>query len=261
MEPRDAVEDALRRGKRAALVRVTAIEGSPPSREGLSLAVVEDGTVSGTLGCDGFDRAGTRDALVAIERHEVLRSRYDWDESSRIAVEVRPFAPGEEPPTSSSTSPELLVVGAGPVARALVAQAKPLGFRIRVLAGPGFPNLAEFAGADEVVPAPDLDAVRALRTTADSYVVICGHDEEFSQPALRALLRGDARYLGMMGSRRHTGHLLDALRAEGFDDERVRRVHSPVGLDIGAETPEEIATSALAQVIAIRRGRTGRPPA
>ena len=74
---------------------------------------------------------------------------------------------------------------------------------------------------------------------------------------LRALLRTDAPYLGMMGSRRHTGHLLAELRGAGVDEERIARVHSPVGLPIGAETPEEIALSALAQVVAVRR-KAGR---
>ncbi len=241
MEPSDLVAEALRDGKRAALVRVTGIEGEPPSRVGLCLAVCDDGTVAGTLGCDGFDRAGARDALLALERREPITARYDWDERSRIAVEARAFAPGDTPPERAAPPPELLVVGSGPVARALADLGAKLGFEARVIEG------------------PDLAPVRAARTDADTYVVICGHDEEFSQPALRALVRGEARYLGMMGSRRHTGHLLEDLRAEGVAGERLARVHSPVGLDIGAQTPEEIALSALAHIVATRRGRPGTP--
>lgn len=259
VEPREVVARALADGKRAALVTVTGVEGEPPSRPGLSLGVVEDGTTYGTLGCDGFDRSGTADALRAIAAGQTLQARYDWDATSRIAVEVRPFRPGERVAEPLADRPELLVVGTGPVARALIQLARPLGFRVRVAAGPGDTGHEDFSGADEVVRAPDARALDPVRAGVNTYVVICGHDEEFSQPALRRLMRSDARYLGMMGSRRHTGHLLDELRAEGFAPERIARVRSPVGLDVGAETPEEIALSALAQIVALRRGGSGQP--
>ncbi len=214
------------------------IDGSPPSRVGLSLAVTENGTTFGTLGCDGFDRAGAADALAAIARGEPLTASYDWDESSRIAVAVRPYRPGD-PVGALAVAPELLIVGDGPVARALEKLAEALGFGVRVAA--------------------DARAVREASPGPQTYVIVCGHDEEFSQPSLRALLGSEAPYLGMMGSRRHTGHLLGDLRASGFSDAQLGRVHSPVGLDLGAETPEEIALSALAQIVALRRGGTGRP--
>ncbi len=89
--------------------------------------------------------------------------------------------------------------------------------------------------------------------------MIAGRDREFSQAALRILLLSDAPYLGMMGSRRHTGGLLDELRAAGISDRSLARVHTPVGLDLGAQTPEEIALSAIAHVVAVRRGRNGSP--
>ena len=237
MDPLVGLERALKRGRRAALVTVTALDGEPPSRVGLSLAVTENGTTYGTLGCDGFDRSGAADALRAIERGEALTSRYAWDESAHIQVAVRPYAPGERVEASTG-APELLVVGSGPVARALERLAEPLGFGVRVAA--------------------DARAVRDARPGAQTYIVICGHDEEFSQPSLRTLLSSDAPYLGMMGSRRHTGHLVDELRAAGYAEERLSCVHSPVGLDLGAETPEEIALSALAQIVALRRGGSGK---
>lgn len=258
VEPREVVARALGSGRRAALVTVVGIEGGPPSKPGLALAVDETGVTYGTLGCDGFDRSGTADALRAIASGETLRARYDWDETSRIAVEVRPFRPGERV-EAPDKRPELLIVGSGPVARALAQLARPLGFRVRVAAGPGDTSREDFSDADEVERTPDVEALRSLHAGLDTYVVICGHDEEFSQPALRRLMRSDAPYLGMMGSRRHTGHLLDELRAEGYAPDRIARVRSPVGLDVGAETPEEIALSALAQIVAVRRGGTGEP--
>jgi xanthine dehydrogenase accessory factor len=230
-----AARDALAKGKRAVVVTVTAVEGEPPSREGMAFALVEGGETFGTLGCDGFDRAANADAARALARATSLENVYDWDGASRIRVEVRPLRPGDAV-TDASAQPEVLVVGQSPVGRALSALARTVGFRVRSATTPG-----------------DLTA------GPHTYVVICGHDEEFSQPALRTLLASPSPYLGLMGSRRHTGHLLSALRAAGHSEASLRRVHTPVGLDLRAETPEEIALSALAHIVAVRRGGSGAP--
>ena len=229
-----AARDALERGKRAAVVTVRSVEGEAPSREGLAFTLVEGGETYGTLGCDGFDRAAAKDAGRALADSSTLESVYDWDEASRIRVDVRALRPGDR--VEDVARPEVLVVGEGPVARALSSLAGTVGFQVRVA----------------TVPAQ-------LSAGANTYVVICGHDEEFSQPALRTLLSSPSPYLGLMGSRRHTGHLLSALRAAGHGDASLRRVHTPVGLDLHAETPEEIALSALAHIVAVRRGGTGAP--
>ena len=233
MDPLVAARDALEKGKRAVVVTVTGVEGEPPSHPGMAFTLVDDGQTFGTLGCDGFDHAAEADARGALGADHAHPAIYDWDEASRIRVEVRPLAPGD-PVADQVAQAELLVVGEGPVARALASLAQTVGFSVRV-------------------------ATRReqLVAGAHTFVVICGHDEEFSQPALRALLASPAPYLGMMGSRRHTGHLLSELRIEGNSEASLRRVHTPVGLDLGAETPEEIALAALAQIVAVRRGRSG----
>lgn len=257
MEPIRAVRDAVDRGMRAALVTVTGVEGAPPSRVGLQLAVTEEGVVHGTLGCDGFDRSGLEDGLLAIKDSRSFDNRYRWDKESFAVVSVKPYAPGDRVYVRRAEIPELLVVGTGPVARALVALGGAMGFQVRVAAGPPSPKPHEFDGADEVILTPDVRSVEALRPGPNTYVVICGHDEEFSQPVLRALMSSETPYLGMMGSRRHTAHLYDEL-AERFSKTQIARVHSPVGLDLGAETPEEIALSAVAEIVAVQRGKPGR---
>jgi xanthine dehydrogenase accessory factor len=254
VDARVAVREALERGERAALVTVTGLEGSPPSREGMALGVLESGARFGSLGCDGFDESGEHDAMRALRERVRLERTYDWDEAARIKVEVRPFAPGEAVP-GSTARPELVVVGTGPVARALVAIGKVLGFTIcAVSLGP-----SDAPDPDERIVVSSAADLTQLRLGMESYVVIAGHDREFSQEALRVLLVSDAPYLGMMGSRRHTGGLLDELRAAGISDRSLARVHTPVGLDLGAQTPEEIALSAIAHIVAVRRGRPGSP--
>ena len=254
MEARAAVREALDRGERAALVTVTGLEGSPPSREGMALGVLESGARFGSLGCDGFDESGEHDAMRALRERVRLERTYDWDEASRVRVEVRPFSPGETVP-GSTARPELIVIGTGPVARALGAIGKVLGFAIRVVSI----GQSDLADPDERIVVRNAAELARLKVGPESYVVIAGHDREFSQQALRILLLSEAPYLGMMGSRRHTGGLLDELRAAGIPDRSLARVHTPVGLDLGAQTPEEIALAAIAHVVAVRRGRTGSP--
>lgn len=258
MDPLRAVRKALDAQKRAALLTVTQLSGDPPSRKGMMMTVTEDAS-HGSLGCDGFDRAGAKDGLRALQTGDSFEARYRWDPTSYVTVEIRVYGPGDRVPGLPEDIPELLVVGSGPVASALVALGEAMGFQVRVAAGPQPPSVGELDGADEVILTPDWRAVAAIRPGPNTYVVICGHDHEFSQPVLRALLATQAPYLGMMGSRRHTGHLYDDLRASGVGDADLARVHSPVGLDVGAETPEEVALSALAHVVSVRRGGTGLP--
>jgi xanthine dehydrogenase accessory factor len=254
VEARAAVREALERGERAALVTVTALEGSPPSQPGMALGVLESGERFGSLGCDGFDESGQRDAMRALRDGVRLERAYDWDEASRVRVEVRRFAPGETVP-GSTVRPELVVIGTGPVARAAASIGRVLGFAIRVISmGP-----SDVPDPDEGIVVGSAKELTKLRVGPETYVVIAGHDREFSQAALRILLLSEAPYLGMMGSRRHTGGLLEELRAAGISDRSLARVHTPVGLDIGAQTPEEIALAAMAHIVAVRRGRSGAP--
>jgi len=162
MEPRAAVREALERGERAALVTVTALEGQPPSREGMALGVLESGASFGTLGCDGFDRSGATDAARALRERIRLERTYDWDDSSRIRVEVRPFLPGEVVPGAVGR-PELLVVGGGPVGRALLAIGRVLGFRLRSVTHGAS---SDGSDADERIVVRDADEIATIAVRA-----------------------------------------------------------------------------------------------
>src|SRR5882762_4901159 len=109
MEPRAAVREALERGERAALVTVTALEGSPPSKEGMALGVLASGERFGSLGCDGFDESGEHDAMRALREGALLERTYDGDKPSPTRVAARPFAPGE-PVRGSTAGPERFVI-------------------------------------------------------------------------------------------------------------------------------------------------------
>jgi xanthine dehydrogenase accessory factor len=132
-----------------------------------------------------------------------------------------------------AAAPALLVFADTPVARALARWAPEVGFSVTLA-----------PAAAEVPPA----------TAGELYVVHTNHDAPDLVDALEAVLPRDPRFIGLVGSRRHTGHHLEALRAKGVAEEVIERIQSPVGLDIGARTPEEIALSILAGLVAVRRG-------
>jgi len=107
-------------------------------------------------------------------------------------------------------------------------------------------------------PRPD-EAFEKIELTPDCHVVALTHDPKFDLPALALALRSQAGYIGALGSRRTHAQRREQLRAQGFSDAELARIRTPVGLDIGARTPEEVALSIVAEMVALRRGRDGRP--
>ncbi|HEU0079755.1 MAG TPA: XdhC family protein, partial [Longimicrobiaceae bacterium] len=156
--------------------------------------------------------------------------------------------------------PELVIVGAGHIARPLCRIGAMLGFRVRVLDDrPEFATRERFPEAEEVRPTDFADPFRDLPLGPDSHLVLVTRGHRYDFEALRRLLLGPAlpAYVGMVGSRRRVRAALEQLVREGIPRERLLRVHAPIGLDIGAETPEEIALAIAAEIVRVRRGGTG----
>jgi xanthine dehydrogenase accessory factor len=156
-------------------------------------------------------------------------------------------------------TPHLYIVGAGHVGFHLARAAAEAGFRIHVVDDrEKFASADRFPGADVVVePIPDWLHRAEIPASAYAVVVTRGHTHDLD--AMRALAARDLKYLGLIGSRAKVARISEVLLAEGMPRECLARVHSPIGLDIGAVTPAEIAISILAELIAVRRGvETGR---
>jgi len=215
----------LAQGEEVVLATVIKLDGEPPSQPGAKLLMTRNAPLAGTLGCSEFDSAALADsaAIATSGAPQVRTYRHDL---GSIDVYVEPYI----------AAPTLVVFAATPVAQALLRWAPDVGFR---------PVLAERA-AD--LPA-DIDG--------ELFVVHTNHDADDLVQALEAVLPRDPRFIGLVGSRRHTGHHLEALRAKGVPEEVIARIQSPVGLDIGARTPAEIALSILAGLVAVRRGGAG----
>ncbi|MEU1345222.1 XdhC/CoxI family protein [Streptomyces sp. NPDC005827] len=248
---RPTVEPVLR-GDHAALARV--VDG-PPGMLGRSLLVRVDGSYAGSLG----GTAGS-DETVAAEVRPVLAAGRHCALVVTGAVADRHRQPVTLFVEARVEPPRMLVFGAIDYAAALTTVGRFLGYRVTVCdARPVFATRERFPDAHEVV----VDwPHRYLRETAvDDRTVICvlTHDAKFDVPVLERALALPAAYVGALGSRRTHADRMVRLRAEGVPERQLARLHSPLGLDLGARTPEETAISIAAEIVAATRGGSGRP--
>lgn len=250
----DQVIDAIA-GHRPVAV-ATVITHPEPGRVGRRMVVGPD-SAEGTLGSERADAAVTDDArgLLAAGRSEVLTYGPDGQRRGEgMEVFVASHAP----------RPRMLVFGAIDFAAAVAQQGSFLGYRVTVCDARGvFATPARFPTADEVVvdwPHRYLSA-QAQAGAIDRRTVVCvlTHDAKFDVPLLEVALRLDVGYVGAMGSRRTHEDRLARLREAGLSDVELDRLSSPIGLDLGARTPEETAVSIAAEIIARRWGGQGRP--
>jgi molybdenum cofactor synthesis domain-containing protein len=239
-----SIEDELiaRRAAGEEVVLATAVraEGNPPCKVGQKMLLSREGPIAGTLGCAEFDTGALEAAREAFASGQASTRTIEHDLGS-IDVYVEP----------SLRKPLLVVFAATPVAATLIRWAPAVGFDT-VLVEPRTERLGAGGswGRVESTPPPLPDGV-------DAYAVHTDHDAPDLSDSLAAMLKGGAAFVGVMGSARHVGPHVDGLRAMGFSEEDLARVHRPLGLDLGGRTAEEIALSILAGVVAARHGRDG----
>ena len=212
---------------------------------GSKLFVREDGSTEGSLGDLGLDRDAVKRArgLMAMGRNEYVIT----DEGAEYFIEAY------------TTPPQLVICGGGHVSRALASHAKPLGFRLFITDDrEEFANPQRFPEADMVVAKKPEDALKELPINANTFIVVATRGHRFDNVALAAAADTPARYVGLMGSKRKTILIYEDLVRMGLDEERLREIRSPIGLDIHARTPEEIAISIMGEILMFRLGGTGQ---
>ena len=246
-----AVVAALAVGDAVASVMLIASSAPGAGLPGTRLLLHETGAVTGTLGDAALDAAAVEAA------GEVLAAGGAGSRELTVGGEsVRVFLEAHLPPD------ELLVVGAGHIAVPLARLGAMLGFRVTVLDDrEEFATDARFPDAARVLRADFADPFRDVRVGRRSYVVLVTRAHMYDFDCLSGLLAGPAavepRYVGMICSRRRVRAAFEALLAAGVPRARLERVHAPIGLEIGAETPEEIAVSIAAEIVRVRRRQTG----
>jgi xanthine dehydrogenase accessory factor len=251
-----AVAAALDRGEPAALVTIVSATGSTPQRVGAKMLVFGDGRIVGTIGGGCYENDAFWKAREAITSRKPQLVHYELDDDfaqetglicgGQMDVYIEPIEP----------SPELYIVGAGHVGFHLARVAHEVGFRVHVVDDrEKFANRERFPDAVEVLveDIPAWIARASLPPHAYAVIVTRGHTNDLE--ALRALAPRELRYLGLIGSRAKVARIYEQLAADQMPPELLKRVHAPIGLDIGAVTPQEIAVSILAELIAVKHGK------
>ncbi|HLZ63910.1 MAG TPA: XdhC/CoxI family protein [Ktedonosporobacter sp.] len=253
------IQAALRHGERVVVATVVKTIGAAPCGIGSKMLVHADGATNGELAGPLTDNKVAQEALQAIRKGQSYLTHIHMDADQGEAVgscgaTLEIFFEVLRP------EPRLIVAGAGYVAQALTRLAEHLDFRIvvvddrRDLADPQvFGNKVQLTFGD--IP----QAIRKLEPDESSWIVIVTRGHQLDKDALRAAIESNAAYVGMIGSPSKVKHIFKDLLKEGIAQSRLAQVHAPIGLDLGAETPDEIALSIAAEMVMLRKKATGAP--
>ena len=248
-----------RAGQRGALATIVHTNGSIPSYESSRMLVRDDGTIVGTVGGGCVEAEVWAAAKEVIESEQPRKMVFNLNHDAQydaglicggtLEIFVEPILP----------QPTLYIFGGGHVSTAVARVAHQAGFAIGIVDDrEAFANAERFPMASEILTSFG-EAFEKLQPNSSSYLVIVTRGHKDDMRVLAWAVTTDARYVGMIGSKRKVLSVYRALEKEGFSPDKFERVHAPVGLDIGALTPEEIAVSIVAELIAVRRNAPNLP--
>ncbi|HLX56224.1 MAG TPA: XdhC/CoxI family protein [Ktedonobacteraceae bacterium] len=241
----EELKDLLKQEKGVAMT--TVVRGEQVV--GAKMLVYPNKSTRGTLGNAALDRQVIEDAQKAIWTGEARTLTYAIEsETGALALDV--FIEGFPPP------PTLIIVGAGHIAIPLTIFAKTLNYRVVVIdARAAFATRERFPQADElIVEWPD-EVLEKMDLYPSTSIAVLTHDPKFDEPTLKLVLSRQVGYVGAIGSRKTKAERDERLKKQGLTDEQLRRIHGPIGLNIGANNPEETALAIMAEIVAMRHGK------
>jgi xanthine dehydrogenase accessory factor len=242
----------------AALCTVTSSEGSTPRHASSKMLVYPDGHFIGTVGGGEVEQRVIQEALAALDDGRARNLHYNMVDPAhgdpgtcggQVEVFVEPILP----------PPLIVVIGAGHVGKAVIHLAKWLGFRVaasddRV----DFCNAESLPDADAYYPVPMDELPKRIKIDKRTVLILTTRGSATDAAGLSPLLDSPAAYIGVIGSKRRWATTVKALKDQGVSEEKLAKVHSPIGLELQAETPEEIAVSILAEVMMVKEKATGK---
>ncbi|HLB65862.1 MAG TPA: XdhC family protein [Anaerolineales bacterium] len=255
----ERLAEVERQGGEAALATVVRVRGSVPRQAGSKMIVYPDGRMEGTVGGGEMEGRVIEEAVAAIRDGKPRLLHYTLSDPKQgdpgvcggeVEVFVEPLRP----------KPTIIVVGGGHVGNAVAHLARWLGFRVVVCDDrPEFATPQAVPEADAYLTCELKDLPQHVPIDPQTYLVLTTRSVSIDVPGLPALLATPAAYIGVIGSRRRWETSVEELHKAGVSDQDLARVTSPMGLEIHAETPEEIAVSILGEIIRLRRGGSGEP--
>ena len=242
----EELDEISKTGKAAVLASVLTADGFDDAASG-DKCLVRDGEI-----CRGNIR--NQELQAAILKEAAVRQEHE--DCLRVALELSGGRKAEVFFEVMTAVRRVVIVGAGHLAIPLVKFTKILGFHTTVLDDRVvYANRERFPDADEVLTGDMAETLAGLEITPQTYIVLITRGHQFDEPCLRAIIHSQAKYIGMIGSRRRIKACFIRFRdEEGIPEELLNRVHAPIGLDIQAESPEEIALSIAAELVKVRRG-------
>lgn len=242
---------------------IAAPEGATPA-PGAKLLVRRDGSTLGSYGGAAFEATVIEDALHAITEfpRRPVQALYYRSEGPRIhRLEARGGADAYEVMIEIIEAPvTLLICGGGHIGLSLATIGEHVGFSVTVMDDREmYANRERFPMADRVMSGDFAEMLAGFPIGSNTYIVMVSRGHKQDETCLRSVVDRGAAYVGMIGSKRRVSTVLRHLAEEGISVEALERVYTPIGFDLGAETPEEIAISIIAELIAVRRGGSGRP--
>ena len=257
----NALVDALQNNKRAAIATVVKTRGTTPRNVGAKMIVYPDGTIIGSIG------GGETEKLVMAAAQQAMND----GQPRYLNLKLAEHGHGDATTSDDTmeifiepllTAPTLVIIGAGHVGAAVAQLARTLGFRIVVIDDrPELIAAENFPYADERIVGDLVAKAREIEITPQTFIVLATRMHALDAALLGAIIDQPAAYLGMLGSDKRANAAKEALRKQGISEEILARLHAPIGIEIGAETPQEIAVSILAEIIKVKRDVTRESPA
>ena len=248
------LRNALIRGERAVLATIISVKGSSPRKTGAKMLVKQDGTFVSTIGGGGIELQVQKKAMEIMKTGQAQIMNFDMTGTGRDALSI---CGGQmdiflEPVLPLDT---VFLLGAGHVAQSTASIAKMLGFRVVVIDPRSeFNNDERFPDAELIIENYN-NAFSKINVDEYGYIIIMTPQHVLDEECLELAIGTSAKYVGMIGSKKKVKEIKERLKQKGISEQQLDSVHAPVGLAIGAESPEEIAVSIMAEVVKIRRAQ------
>lgn len=245
------------KGETVALVTVVETKGSTPRKLGAKMVVGRDGLVAGTIGGGISEAKVIEEAKQALKEskgklltYRLTKEQAALDEGAICGGEMKIFIDILQP------KEEVLIFGAGHIAVCVSKLAKMVGFKVAIIDDrKEFANQNRFPEADKIIAEEIEDAMTHLNISPSAYIIVLTRGHLKDKEVLGSVIRSGAAYIGMIGSKKKNATVFRQLEEQGISAQELKKVYAPIGMDIGAQTPEEIAVSIIAQIIQVRRGK------
>jgi xanthine dehydrogenase accessory factor len=248
----DVLSEQIKHNKRAALAVITGVDGSSPGKEGAIMVVMEDGSIAGTIGGGKVEFEAINKIKECIKNGSGGNFSFELNDKpeglhmecgGRLSLYVKVFKPKDT----------LIIAGGGHIGLELYKLGKMMDFYTVIVDDrEEFCNAERFPDADLLLPGSIADNLLNFNIDENCYIVIATRGHENDEAALNSVIRSSAGYIGMIGSRQKVSHVMGSLKEKGIPEDMLSRVYSPIGLNLGGDTPKEIAFSIMSELLIIR---------